>query len=1607
MDEIERIARTFQRHHKYYQGVGGETLQQQLSAERAIRLQYAGRATFELLQNALDRCERLCLVALVSVEHGALLIVGNDGPAVSVDPEFDYTSPRAPGVAAQRSDFHALCSMHTSNKLPDESIGNKGVGFRAVFSLGEYVQVWTRAGASPAWWGIELHRLLDRRRLEARRNDARFTAGSMRFLETPLALTDDTPRPSFYFPLPLWSDEEPVPLGDVAIDAKVLSTVVAVTLEPPALPQVEQAIAELRDSHVQFVGLRPHRRDVSVQILNGNTHEVRHTWFQVAGHDRLAVIAAWRARQGADGTPHAVAVLAEAAEHAVTEPSVAVGWPSTRDVQSSDGRYFCYLPTLVTQPFGIDVHADFQLGIDRTTLKHTPADPVGKYNRTLLAVGAEVHLHLTLRAAGFDDVGMADFARWRWVQPGELEISGTVPVRPHWLFRALCPSATDPFVEAIEGLLFDSGQSKESDGRYTRWAALAACFFAHGSQFPRATYDEFWEATAAWIDRACSYGRHTRTWGHVAKAVGDALRNSGARVVPILDEPVGIDDPVAHAEPLPDYIEARAGAGRAARRLFVRHVGDRQTGAGMHLPRALLDRRRAVTTYALPSGIDVEDGRALGAVPFERWDLLRELRQLPLDLSTWTSEPLHPSEAVKRQHEILRFAAELFVARFGTRLSPQDDAQRYVPGWRAYRDSGPYTEDELRAGRAVATLFVPTTSDLWEPARQVDRSRVSGEWLAQVAAAVVDLDVEAFVRFLGVSPTPLLVLDGGEAGRVAPQLTPPALIDVDAGAHVPLLRTIWGDEPDPEAILTRVRAAWPWLGPLLRAEKAGQLYGTLFGDLSSYDWFPARECTAPEGLVNATCGVAPRSIVLVGDPPDRRAPVLWRVRRLTRDADLLREIDAIPGLGDDDLSDSEAFRARRLWDHLTKLDLTTVCRDAKGRQALIDIFHALLLAVARTGSPSASALPLLTYEPADTELPFSERRLGWCAPEHDAWIAADNAARDRVRAFFPSVPLVVGTIGPQLIQRIGWLGARALVVTVDVRYRPFIGPEEEQFGPRVRQELGRLLPGLLALAEVSRLLPETVHPVDAAEKWNATSLEQADNVWVDLTLRLPGRPEAARKWLADTREDVLLDGDSIRFDVRTENHRPPPLRAFADALADAVVGNPVIAGVWSQALAAFEDGVREGHGHTAFREHIAKRGAQRLEDAYARMLNPLSAAAQRALWDKTDRALAPLGSGLVDAAVLDNLRELRPDALRTPPGGWGSYTEQDLAKQLEEVDWTAEERAFRPRVACRAYHAARWEAWIGHDRRLDRIVRFASELEAQDFGAPVGPPEELEKGLGEAVNAAMGRLAFDPAAFVREWLCERAPESTALRLPTDDEAALLAALPPLPAAFKPVQRLIDGVDAGCQRRGLALRGPVDAEFGVRTAEALAEENIARAESGRDAEDAFAEWVVGTTRSVLEQYGDAAWSVLFGALRPTARKARQRLERARREPQTLGEALHVAGYWGSAGYDFLGLETGSGAPLAVRYECKAARRATDSLRVYVSANELAVFRRTHGALHEDRLPGTWKLVAVEPDGRALDLTAFLDPLLDDVEGPLGRLATMGFTTDALILTVERR
>ena len=285
---------------------------------------------------------------------------------------------------------------------------------------------------------------------------------------------------------------------------------------------------------------------------------------------------------------HIVLRTVKAAEYAITEPS-----DRCRLLADSSelprGLYFCYLPTRVPQPFGIDVHADFQLGIDRTTLKCAPGEPVGEQLCAFLKPLPKFTSKFGC-AAGFDTASLSAFIPWKWVKVGEIETEGAGLDRRDNLFRMLCPgAATDPFVATVETQLFDCSQWYGSAARYGRWSALAARFFDTAVPLSRSAYDEFWKATAAWVDRACGYGSHTRTWGSAMKAMGDALRASGARVVPILDESIDPQDRVQRAVPLPDYIEQSSG-GRARRRLFLRAITDEQVRTELHLPTGLLDR---------------------------------------------------------------------------------------------------------------------------------------------------------------------------------------------------------------------------------------------------------------------------------------------------------------------------------------------------------------------------------------------------------------------------------------------------------------------------------------------------------------------------------------------------------------------------------------------------------------------------------------------------------------------------------------------------------------------------------------------------------------------------------------------------------------------------------------------------------------------------------------------------------------------------------------------------------------------------------------------------------------------------------------------------------
>lgn len=97
-------------------------------------------------------------------------------------------------------------------------------------------------------------------------------------------------------------------------------------------------------------------------------------------------------------------------------------------------------------------------------------------------------------------------------------------------------------------------------------------------------------------------------------------------------------------------------------------------------------------------------------------------------------------------------------------------------------------------------------------------------------------------------------------------------------------------------------------------------------------------------------------------------------------------------------------------------------------------------------------------------------------------------------------------------------------------------------------------------------------------------------------------------------------------------------------------------------------------------------------------------------------------------------------------------------------------------------------------------------------------------------------------------------------------------------------------------------------------------------------------------------------------------------------------------------------------MPVRYEVKGLPAEGAAVRIFLSSNELAVYRRVcrngRGEHDEPRYRGRWRLMAIEPHGKAIDLTSYLDPLLDDKDGPMTTLSSKGFSPDGLILTIQR-
>lgn len=1557
------VSATFTAHHQYHANLRGIAAESAANGEVAVSRQYAGRVAFELLQNALDRAQGRVLVR----RDAGCLIVANDGDPVNCDPSFQLDRPISETNVP--SDFHSLCSMHTSNKSPDKDNGNKGVGFRSVFSVASRVYVWSRL-EDGSWWGILMLRDLNAVTWKAAGAEPAATAGSMNFLPTASAapMEDGERRPSFHFPLALWSSVAPVEGAEWA------HTIIVLPVEGAGADEsVEQSIKSLRSSHLEFVGLRG-RPAIEVQIGDD----------MVLSTSLSSHVGRWDVHAVEGQTPDPLFLAAHKAGLDLKfRVGGAVRWPQPG--VASPGLVYCYLATEVRCPFGIDLHADLQTGIDRKHLELKEKEAVGAYNRSLLLRGIKIHMERIQASAG-DRTDL-----WRMLDPGgDLHAlrEGDSPVR---YFLAW----------AVAGDLFGEREwAPTKDPRsWAKWASLAArCF--DGRTLPTSTYTEFWQATEHWINAA--YPSHYVAAQEVGAACLAALRSAGARVIPITGD-VAENTPGPITESIVPPAAGEAGT-RSAEKLFHVTQAQREQFEALKVPVAVSDRGRRVTGWGFSTPFRKGD-RLAGSVPFERTALLEELRQLPAKVGPENREDLHPTESIERQEELIAFAAEVFMlsVRDGQSTKAYAD-ELWTPGWRADHDDRP--SDRFLAGRAVATVHLPNRTGGWEPARQLRESDIDPGFTARLAGLSPDLDVQRFLRFLGLAVWPggLRLVEGGDDGVVPARPLPPALCDAVSGQAIPPLSVPLGLEGDLLTLAPRLDEAWAdgWLGHLAAQEEQRPTRFVACSDLGRHAWFPVGTSEGvampPRGMANPPARVAPRMLTLLAQQHQRAAEGLWRVRASDAARHWLRALGARTV---DDRLEGDGWLALEVIQTLASVYpnvMKSVQDDPSLRFILLEIFtRALDTLVKKGGVLWPPDLRLLAEAP---HAATGRAGLRWCLPG-EVSVAAENPHREIVRRYAPDVALLVAPVGPKQAQGTP-LENRTISVSSTIVAEDAVSDPTAR---GVHELLWSLLPRLLAVAELSRGYNRVVDPANVAERWDRMRLFRSADVWRSWSISGPEgvRLASERKgkfddvMYEDERKAVDRSGPSrIFFDVdptRVATGAHPPVNRFAEALAKILLDRGVEA-EWHALLGEYDAG-----GHPRVAEHLERLGVgEDLVDAMLAGLAPLDATAVSEHLAVVRDVLGTFGLVITDSAWEANHTRTLLLGTHVGPAGAGprDVTEGDVVDALASAPFQGEARRFVPKFSASDLHLAQWEEYAAPDLGL-RLLRFAfdrrnpGEARPRDQDLLVGA---LGEELRSHVSGRAARLLFDPEATARSWLGAGLPTG-----PLDAWLPVLASFAPVVAAPAPAN--FTPLPASDPRPSTSTGTPP-------TKDEIDAEDAAKAAKGDGAETALLDWVLDQTRSQVAAHGEAAWNVLLAAMRPVG-VARERMVAAHMDGgATLRDALWVSKTWRGSGFDILGLTAGpDGKPIPARYEVKALPE-QPNVRLFISRNEVAVYRATRSpgtASRPDLRAGVWNLVGVRQNGEALILTEALAPVVDPATGGLGALKLAGFSPEDLQLVVR--
>jgi hypothetical protein len=684
------------------------------NAEQACALDYQGRVLFELLQNAVDRAKQRIWVHLDDT-HGKLYFA-NDGTPFSM-----YALE---GVE-KLSDFHALCSIYISSKSAAESIGNKGVGFKAVWEVAHRARIHSKR-EDGAWWGFRLYHPLAEDTI-TKHTDSHHTHPLRRLVEdraVPNLL------PSFYFPeyLDLF-DDCPTHLSE-AVTVIVLEWAVE---DQRTTDKVHRLLDEFRQTRYFFLSekLQQRRRPASLEIrISGDRDDTCNLstnpdpWMLGRWEEQLPD---WEARQSE------CMKLANELKFDLQSVSLTIAIPPEQtDLQPEQMRFYSYLPTDVRCGFSILVHADFFLDNSRKAI-----DFDKPLNTRLIEHAADLLLHMLMK-------------------------DPQVSRRPD-LWRFLNPTGgAEPLIEAIRERLF--GQDAESSQRFQE---LLRITFRDGELGPQpiTRYQTFLEAMSAWKARLVTRMRADARRRETENLLYSRVRSAQVACVPVVIE----GDLVKKAVCLPKL----DGTGRKIPAVFYSRSQGEDESASMHS--LLVFSHEGMEGLAVTNWEGLRDvWEDLGLTLFVREAIIREVSNVLGRAESEARTEQLPHE------EILCFLWKLLAHPSNTGAQTSFGLESKEPERLRQHESG-----ERMLGSRFARFRVPVEGGGWQPAGRVFDPRDSD--LSQLMQGVKNfypLDwnkvnaiplhplpdgkfiVDRFLRLLGVWDCVPLVVDG-EGVRLA------------------------------------------------------------------------------------------------------------------------------------------------------------------------------------------------------------------------------------------------------------------------------------------------------------------------------------------------------------------------------------------------------------------------------------------------------------------------------------------------------------------------------------------------------------------------------------------------------------------------------------------------------------------------------------------------------------------------------------------------------------------------------------------------------------------------------------------------------------------------